>query len=130
VTESSAMAVFESRPFGQQQKFNMNRLVRKHPSLFGVPFLLIMVAASFGMTTFTQTRYDMHDQKVKHVRRLYVPDPRLFKRYLIRERYLQVTKEQELKLDQNRKKFDIREEYFVSSINSFPLNLLSNTFLV
>jgi cytochrome c oxidase assembly protein subunit 16 len=38
---------------------------------------------------FTQTRYDIHDQKVK-----------------------QVTKEQELNLDRNRKRFDIREEYF------------------
>lgn len=83
--ESPAMAIFESRPFGQQQKSNMNRLVRKHPSLFGVPFLLIMVAASFGMITFTQTRYDVHDQKVKHVRFRYVPNSRLFKGYLIRK---------------------------------------------
>ncbi|KAF9478464.1 hypothetical protein BDN70DRAFT_778187, partial [Pholiota conissans] len=82
------MAIFEARPFRQHQS-NMNRLIRKHPSVFGVPFVLIIVAASFGLTTFTQTRYDVHDQKVKHV-----------------------TKEQELKLDKNRKKFDIREEYF------------------
>ncbi|KAF8967290.1 cytochrome c oxidase assembly protein COX16-domain-containing protein [Flammula alnicola] len=68
---------------------SMNQIVRKHPGLFGVPFVLIIVAASFGLTTFTQTRYDMHDRKVKHV-----------------------TKEEELKLDKNRKKFDIREEYF------------------
>ena len=27
-----------------------------------------MVAASYGLTPFTQTRYDLHDQKVKHVR--------------------------------------------------------------
>jgi len=83
------MAVFESQPFQQKTKSSMNRLVRKHPGLFGVPFVLMMVAASFGMTAFTQTRYDVPDQKVKHV-----------------------TKEQELRLDKNRKKFDIREEYF------------------
>ena len=31
---------------------------------------------------------------------------------------MQVTKEQELKLDRNRKKFDIREEYFVRLLRS------------
>lgn len=61
------MAVFESQPFQQKTKSSMNRLVRRHPSLFGVPFVLMMVGASFGMTAFTQTRYDVHDQKVKHV---------------------------------------------------------------
>ncbi|KAH9484509.1 Cytochrome c oxidase assembly protein COX16, mitochondrial [Psilocybe cubensis] len=81
------MAVFTSRT--TRPPSSLNRLVRKHPSLFGVPFVLIMVAASFGLTTFTQTRYDLHDKKVKNV-----------------------SKEQELKLDQNRKKFDIREEYY------------------
>lgn len=45
----------------------MTRLARKHPSLFGVPFLLIMVGASYGLTIFTQARYDLHDQKVKNV---------------------------------------------------------------
>lgn len=80
------MVVFPSRPVNETA---LNRTIRRYPALFGVPFLLIMVAASYGLSTFTQTRYDMHDQKVK-----------------------QVTKEQELNLDKNRKKFDIREEYF------------------
>ncbi|KAF5378285.1 hypothetical protein D9615_008714 [Tricholomella constricta] len=80
------MAVFASKPWRQTP---MHRTIKKYPGLFGVPFVLIMVAASYGLTTFTQTRYDLHDQKVK-----------------------QVTKEQELNLDKNRKKFDIREEYF------------------
>ncbi|KAF5323975.1 hypothetical protein D9611_008241 [Ephemerocybe angulata] len=80
------MGVFESRSFKQS---NLSRTIKKHPSVFGVPFVLLMVAASFGLSTVTQTRYDMHDQKVK-----------------------QVTKEQELRLDANRKKFDIKEEYF------------------
>ncbi|PPQ75701.1 hypothetical protein CVT26_001742 [Gymnopilus dilepis] len=81
------MAVFASRSARPPSK--LNRLVRKHPSLFGVPFCLLMVAASFGLTTFTQTRYDLHDKKVKNV-----------------------SKEEELKLNKRRKKFDIREEYF------------------
>ncbi|EAU88945.2 hypothetical protein CC1G_10073 [Coprinopsis cinerea okayama7 len=78
--------VFQTR---SKPPSNLSKFIKKHPSAFGVPFILVMVAASFGLSTITQTRYDMQDQKVK-----------------------QVTKEQELKLDRNRKKFDIREEYF------------------
>ncbi|KAF8912243.1 cytochrome c oxidase assembly protein COX16-domain-containing protein [Gymnopilus junonius] len=81
------MAVFTSR--SSRPPSQLNRLVRKYPGLFGVPFCLLMVAASFGLTTFTQTRYDLHDKKVKNV-----------------------SKEEELKLKKDRKKFDIREEYF------------------
>jgi cytochrome c oxidase assembly protein subunit 16 len=80
------MAPFESRPLNPSR---LNKAVQKNPALFGVPFLLLMVAASYGMSTFTQTRYDLHDHKIK-----------------------QMTKEQELGLNKERKKFDIREEYF------------------
>lgn len=62
--ECPLMAVFSSRP---RNPSTVNRLVRKHPSLFGIPFLLLMVGASYGLTIFTQTRYDLHDQKVKNV---------------------------------------------------------------
>lgn len=57
------MAVFHSRP----SPSDLSRRVQKHPALFGVPFVLLMVAASYGLTMFTQTRYDLHDQKVKQV---------------------------------------------------------------
>ncbi|TFK62494.1 hypothetical protein BDN72DRAFT_848592, partial [Pluteus cervinus] len=80
------MAIFSSKPLNAT---SLNKTIKKHPSVFGIPFLLLMVAASYGLSTITQTRYDLHDQKVK-----------------------QLTKEQELKLNKNRKKFDIREEYF------------------
>ncbi|KAF8801674.1 hypothetical protein BYT27DRAFT_7197921 [Phlegmacium glaucopus] len=80
------MTIFSSRPLRNN---SINQVVKKHPSLFGITFVLLMVAASYGLTPFTQTRYDLHDQKVKHM-----------------------SKEQELNLDKNRKKFDIREEYF------------------
>ncbi|KAG1827602.1 cytochrome c oxidase assembly protein COX16-domain-containing protein [Suillus subaureus] len=63
--------------------------LKRHPALFGVPFLLIIVGASFGLQTFTQTRYDLQDQKVK-----------------------QISNEQALGLDRKKKKFDIREEYY------------------
>lgn len=55
---------FTSRPLNTSR---INRAVKKNPALFGVPFVLLMVAASYGLTTFTQTRYDLHDQKVKQV---------------------------------------------------------------
>ncbi|KAJ7366472.1 cytochrome c oxidase assembly protein COX16-domain-containing protein [Mycena albidolilacea] len=79
------MAVLPSRPLNPSR---MNTLVRKQPLFFGVPFIVLMVATSFGLSAITQTKYDLRDQRVK-----------------------QVTKEQELKLKHDRKKFDIREEY-------------------
>ncbi|KAJ6466288.1 cytochrome c oxidase assembly protein COX16-domain-containing protein [Mycena sanguinolenta] len=80
------MPVLPSRPLNPSR---LNTLVRKQPLLFGVPFIVLMVATSFGLSAILQTKYDFRDQKVK-----------------------QVTKEDELKLEHNRKKFDIREEYF------------------
>ncbi|KAG2135213.1 cytochrome c oxidase assembly protein COX16-domain-containing protein [Suillus bovinus] len=63
--------------------------LKRYPALFGIPFLLIVVGASFGLQTFTQTRYDLQDHKVK-----------------------QMSNEQALGLDRKKKKFDIREEYY------------------
>lgn len=103
------MAVFHSRP----SPSDLSRRVQKHPALFGVPFVLLMVAASYGLTMFTQTRYDLHDQKVKQVSTPWL-------RTLTLMAGLQMTKEQELKLKKDRKKFDIREEYFV---RLFPRSL-------
>ncbi|KAJ3762028.1 hypothetical protein EV360DRAFT_36507 [Lentinula raphanica] len=98
------MARFDSKPLNPSK---LNRAVQKNPALFGIPFILLMVAASYGMSTFTQTRYDLHDHKVKQVRcgLLCRPECRT-------TRYMQMTKAQELGLDKQKKKFDIREEYF------------------
>ncbi|KAI0076429.1 hypothetical protein K474DRAFT_1622858, partial [Panus rudis PR-1116 ss-1] len=79
-------------PTFQRNPLNTNpihRVLRKHPSLFGIPFILLMVGASYGLQTFTQTRYDLHDQKVKAV-----------------------NQEEELGLKKSKRKIDIREEYF------------------
>jgi cytochrome c oxidase assembly protein subunit 16 len=66
--------------------------VRRHPfALFGLPFLGLVVGSSFALQTFTQTRYDYHQQKVSAV-----------------------SKEEELGMSKERKKVDIREEYYVS----------------
>jgi len=54
-----------------------------------------MVGASFGLQSFTQTRYDLHSQKIT-----------------------QMSREQELGLNKNRKKFDVREAYFKLSATS------------
>ncbi|KZO99423.1 hypothetical protein CALVIDRAFT_510956 [Calocera viscosa TUFC12733] len=64
--------------------------IQKQPFLlFGLPFMTLMVIASFGLQTLTQTRYDYQNHKGKAV-----------------------TKEEQLHMDKNRKKVDIREEYF------------------
>ena len=42
--------------------------MRRNPALFGVPFVLTIVLASFGLSSLTQTRYDLHDRKVSQVR--------------------------------------------------------------
>ena len=55
----------------------LSKHAQKYPALFGVPFILIMVAASYGLSTFTQTRYDLHDQKVKQVKGVFVITLRL-----------------------------------------------------
>jgi len=80
------MPTFQSNPVNPSP---WAHIVRKHPALFGVPFLIIIVGASFGMTAFTQTRYDLQNQRAS-----------------------QVTKEEELGLNKRKKKFDIREEYY------------------
>ncbi|KAF8329725.1 cytochrome c oxidase assembly protein COX16-domain-containing protein [Cantharellus anzutake] len=66
-----------------------NRGFRKNPLVFGIPFVLTLVIASFGLSTLTRTRYDLHDNKVK-----------------------EVSKEEEIRLKKDRRKLDIREEYF------------------
>jgi len=58
--------------------------------MFGLPFISLMVASSFALQTFTQTRYDYHASKVQTM-----------------------SWEEELGIKQNRKKIDLREEYYV-----------------
>ncbi|TCD66794.1 Cytochrome oxidase assembly [Steccherinum ochraceum] len=79
------MPVFPSNPLNASP---FHRNLRRHPAYFGVPFILLMVGASYGLQTFTQTRYDLQDQKVHAVK-----------------------PEDELSMKKKRK-FDIREEYF------------------
>lgn len=66
--------------------------LRRHPfTYFGLPFILVLVTSSFALSGFTQTRYDLRDQRVTAV-----------------------TKEEELGMKKGRRKWDVREEYYVS----------------
>ncbi|ORY66793.1 cytochrome c oxidase assembly protein COX16-domain-containing protein [Leucosporidium creatinivorum] len=81
------MPSFSSRPI-KPSAFTLS--LRKHPfALFGLPFIATIVIASWGLSSFTQTRYDLRDEKVHAV-----------------------TKEEELGMKKGRRKFDVREEYY------------------
>lgn len=64
----------------------------KHPfAAFGLPFLLTMVAGSFFLTPATALRYEKHDRKVR-----------------------QMSEEERLGIGSERRRVDMREEYYVS----------------
>lgn len=65
--------------------------LNQHPFLlFGLPFITLMVMGSFLLTPATALRFEKHDRKIKTV-----------------------SKEEELGLGQNRRKVDIKDEYYV-----------------
>lgn len=86
------MPTFESKPLRKSNSV-LARLapqVRRRPLLFfGLPFLATIVGASFGLANLTQTRYDYNATKVQTI-----------------------SKEEELRMKKDRKRIDIREEYF------------------
>lgn len=63
VANQVTMPTFQSNPLNSP----IHKVLKKHPGLFGVPFLVLIVGASFGLTSITQTRYDLHDQKFQQV---------------------------------------------------------------
>lgn len=88
--------MFSQTPLGPrtplQRFFDRCRAqVKRRPTLmFGVPFVTTIVVASFGLASITQTRYLQHDQRVKTLSR-----------------------EEALGLQRDRRKLDVREEYYV-----------------
>lgn len=80
-------------PFGSKTLKKPSALlvqIRKHPFLlFGLPFLSIVVGSSFFLQAFTRTRYDYQAQKVQTM-----------------------NWEEEMGMSKDRKKVDIREEYY------------------
>lgn len=70
----------------------LRQAVSKHPFLlFGLPFLATMLAGSFFLTPATALRYERYDNKVKRL-----------------------SQEEGLGLGANKRKIDMREEYYVS----------------
>ncbi|WFC99964.1 thiol oxidase [Malassezia yamatoensis] len=65
------------------------QVARRPTLLYGVPFVGIIVFGSFGLAQFTQIRYIQHDQRTRAM-----------------------TQEEQLRLKQDRKRLDLREEYF------------------
>ena len=57
--------------------------------LFGLPFIATMVLGSFFLTPATALRYERHDRKVR-----------------------QLTKDEELGIGKEKRKIDLREEYY------------------
>jgi len=91
------MAVFPTRKF-RPSSYDTSTAARyrtalaKHPfALFGLPFIATMVLGSFFLTPATALRFERHDRKVR-----------------------QMTKEEELGIGKDRRKIDLREEYYVS----------------
>ena len=91
------MAVFSSKKF-RPSSYNSSLPARyraalaKHPfALFGLPFIATMVLGSFFLTPATALRYERHDRKVR-----------------------QLTKDEELGIGKDKRRVDLREEYYVS----------------
>lgn len=69
----------------------------KHPfALFGLPFVGTMLLGSFFLTPATALRYERHDRKVKTM-----------------------TEEEKLGIGKDRRRIDMKEEYYVSPFG-FP----------
>lgn len=86
----------DSHTFGSRYRAMM---ARRPFLLFGLPFLTVIVGASFVLTPATAIRYERHDRKVR-----------------------QMSREEELGVGRAGRKVDIREEYYV---RSFPVLVYS-----
>jgi cytochrome c oxidase assembly protein subunit 16 len=90
------MAVFQNRKYRSAADSNSfgaryRAMMAKRPFLlFGLPFMSVIVGASFVLTPATAIRYERHDRKVR-----------------------QMTREEELGVGKSGRKVDIREEYYV-----------------
>lgn len=93
---NSIMAVFGNKKYPSAARAGtfasrFRIAVGRHPFLlFGLPFISVVVAGSFVLTPATAIRYEKQDRRVR-----------------------QMSREEELNVGANRRKVDIREEYFV-----------------
>lgn len=73
----------------------------RHPfALFGLPFIGTMLLGSFFLTPATALRYERHDRKVKTM-----------------------TEDEKLGIGKDRRRIDMKEEYYVS----FPVSWICST---
>ncbi|WVW84266.1 hypothetical protein I302_106296 [Kwoniella bestiolae CBS 10118] len=97
------MPPFTSRPLNKITPTFLTQ-IRKHPFvLFGLPFVGIIVASSFALSSFTQTRYDYQQSKVQSV-----------------------GAEEGLGMRSDRRKVDLKEEYYRLNAPSSQISSLSN----
>lgn len=76
----------------------------RHPfALFGLPFVATMVLGSFFLTPATALRYERHDRKVKTM-----------------------TEDEKLGIGKDRRRIDMKEEYYVSSVLCYALACWEN----
>lgn len=93
---SPKMPTFQSKKFRSSSydssiPAKYRALLARHPfALFGLPFIATMLLGSFFLTPATALRYERHDRKVR-----------------------QMTKEEELGIGANKRKIDLKEEYYV-----------------
>lgn len=79
------------------------RQLARHPfALFGLPFILTMVAGSFFLTPAAAIRYERHDRKVQ-----------------------QLSQEEALGIGKERRRIDVQEEYYrlAAKVSGDEMNL-------
>ena len=85
------MPTFQANKYPTQAATRYRTAVQRHPFLlFGLPFITLMLAGSFFLTPATALRYEKHDKKV-----------------------LQMSKEEALNVGKNKRKVDMKDEYYV-----------------
>jgi cytochrome c oxidase assembly protein subunit 16 len=57
---------FSSKPLNSSGA-GLNSFLRRNPAFFGIPFIIIIVGASFGMKSFTEVGVEKKDGKVTTV---------------------------------------------------------------
>lgn len=58
---------FSSKPFNPSSNSGVNHFLRRNPLYFGLPFVLIIVGASFGLQNMTTVGVEKKDNKVTAV---------------------------------------------------------------
>lgn len=97
--QTANMAIFPAKRFRPSSyestlPSRYRAALAKHPfMLFGLPFIATMVMGSFFLTPATAIRYEKHDRKVK-----------------------QVTEEEKLGFSKDRRRVDLKEEYYVRTL--------------